>query len=41
MTITEYIAKFIELAYFALSNMPTDEACKRKFMLGLMVDMVK
>ena len=41
MTVTEYVAKFNELARFALFIMPTDEARKRKFMLGLKVDVVK
>ena len=41
ITITEYVANFDELAYFALSIVPTDEACKRKFMRGLRVDVAK
>ena len=41
MTVTEYVANFNELAYFAPSIMLTNEARKRKFMLGLRVDMAK
>ena len=41
MTVTEYVAKFNELAHFALFIVPTDEARKRKFMLGLKVDVAK
>ena len=41
MTVIEYVAKFNELDRFALFNVPTDEARKRKFMLGLRVDMAK
>ena len=41
MTITEYVAKFNELARFAPFIVPTDEARKRKFMLGLKVDVAK
>ena len=41
MTVTEYVAKFKELARFALSIVPTNKARKRKFMLGLRVDMAK
>ena len=41
MTVTEYVAKFNELACFALFFVPTDEARKRKFMLGLRVDVAK
>ena len=41
MTVTEYVAKFNELARFALFIVPTDEARKRKFMLGLKVDVAK
>ena len=41
MTVTEYVAKFNELARFALFIVSTDEACKRKFILGLKVDVAK
>ena len=41
MTVTEYVAMFNELARFAPSMVPTDKACKRKFMLGLKVDEAK
>ena len=41
MTVTEYVAKFNELARFAPFIVPTDEARKRKFMLGLKVDVAK
>ena len=39
--VTEYMAKFNRLARFAPFIIPTDEACKRKFMLGLKVDVAK
>ena len=38
MAIIEYMAKFNELARFALSIVPTNEVHKWKFILGLMVD---
>ena len=41
MMVTEYVAKFNELAYFALSILLTDEAYKRKFMLRLRMDVAK
>ena len=41
MTITEYVAKFNKLARFAPSIVPIDEARKKKFMLGLRVDVAK
>ena len=41
MRVTEYMAKFNELAYFAPSIMLTDEARKRKFIPGLKVDVAK
>ena len=41
MTVTQYVAKFNELAWFAPFIVPADEACKRKFMLGLKVDVAK
>ena len=41
MTVIEYVAKFNKLARFASSIMSTDEACKKKFMLGLRVDVAK
>ena len=41
MTVTEYVAKFNELSYFALSIVLTHEARKRKFILGLRVDVAK
>ena len=41
MTVTEYVAKFNELAHFVPSIVSTDEARKRKFMHRLKVDMDK
>ena len=41
MTVTEYVAKFTELAHFAPTIVPTDDARKRKFMLGLRVEIAK
>ena len=41
LTITEYVAKFTELARFAPTIVPTDDARKRKFMLGLRVEIAK
>ena len=41
MTVTEYVTKFNELAFFAPSIMPTNEARKKKFMLGLRVEVAK
>ena len=41
MIITEYVAKLNELAHFALFILSTDKARKRKFMLGLKVDVAK
>ena len=41
MTITEYVAKFNELARFASIIVPTDDARKIKFMLGLRVEIAK
>ena len=41
MTVIEYVAKFNELACFALFIVSTDEARKRKFMVGLRVDVAK
>ena len=41
MTITEYVAKFNELARFTPSIVSTDKVRKRKFMLGLRVDVAK
>ena len=41
MTVTKYVAKFNKLARFALSIILTDKARKRKFMLGLRVDVAK
>ena len=41
MTITEYVTKFTELARFALTIVPTDDTRKRKFMLGLRVEVAK
>ena len=38
MTVTEYVAKFNELAGFAPSNVPTYDVRKRKFMLRYRVD---
>ena len=41
MTVTEYETKFTELARFAPTIVPTDDARKRKFMLGLRVEVAK
>ena len=41
MTVTKYVAKFNELARFAPFIVPTDKARKRKFMLGLKIDVAK
>ena len=41
MTVTEYVTKFTELARFARTIVPTDDARKRKFMLGLRVEVAK
>ena len=41
MTITEYMAKFNEIAHFTTLTVLTDEARKRNFMLGLKVDVAK
>ena len=41
MTVTEYVAKFNELARFAPFIVSTDEARKKNFMLGLKVDVAK
>ena len=41
MTVTEYVAKFNELAHFALFIVLIDEAHKRKFIQGLIVDVAK
>ena len=41
MAVTKYGAKFNELARFTPSIIPTDEVRKRKFMLGLRVDVAK
>ena len=41
MTVTEYVTKFTELARFAPTIVPTDDARKRKFMLGLRVEVAK
>ena len=41
MTVTEYVTKFTELARFAPTIVPTDNARKRKFMLGLRVEVAK
>ena len=41
MTITEYVAKFNELACFTLFIVPTNKVRKKKFMLGLKVDVAK
>ena len=38
MTVTEYVAKFNELAYFASTIVPNDDARIRKFMLRLIVE---
>ena len=39
--VKEYVAKFTELARFAPTIVPTDDARKRKFMLGLRVEIAK
>ena len=41
MTVTEYVTKFTELTRFAPTIVPTDDARKRKFMLGLRVEVAK
>ena len=41
LTVTEYVAKFTELARFSPTIVPTDDARKRKFMLGLRVEIAK
>ena len=41
LTVTEYVAKFTELARFAPTIVPTDDAHKRKFMLRLRVEIAK
>ena len=41
MMVTEYAVKFNELAHFATFIVLTDEAFKKKFMLGLRVDLAK
>ena len=41
ITVTEYVAKFNGLARFAPSIVSIDETRKRKFMLGLRVDVTK
>ena len=41
MTVTEYVAKFTKLAQFAPTIVPTYDAQKRKFMLGLKVEVAK
>ena len=41
MTVTEYVAKFNELAHFAQSIVPTDKVRKKKFMLRLRVYVAK
>ena len=41
MTVTEYVVKFSELACFVPTIVPTDDARKRKFMLGLRVEIAK
>ena len=41
MTVTEYVTKFTKLARFAPTIVPTDDVRKRKFMLGLRVEVAK
>ena len=41
LSVAEYATKFEELAQFAPSNMPTDEAHKTKFMHVRRIDIVK
>ena len=41
MIVTEYVIKFTKLARFAPTIVPTDDARKRKFMLGLKVEVAK
>ena len=41
MSVTEYVAKFSELARFAPSMVPTDDSRKKRFMWGLRKDVVK
>ena len=41
ITVMEYVTKYTELARFAPAIVPTDEARKRKFILGLNVEVAK
>ena len=41
MIVTEYMTKFTELARFAPTIVPTDDARKRKFMFELKVEVAK
>ena len=41
MSVAEYTAKFDELARFAPTIVPTDDARKMKYMLGLRTEIVK
>ena len=41
LMVTKYVAMFTELARFASTIVPTVDARKRKFMLGLRVEITK
>ena len=41
MSVTEYMTKFTKLARFSPTIVPTNDASKRKFMLGLKVEVAK
>ena len=41
MTVTEYVAKFNGFTHFAQTIVPTNDTYKRKFMLGLRVQIAK
>ena len=39
MTVIEFVVKFSKLSQFSPTIVFTDDTCKRKFILGLMVDL--
>ena len=41
VSVAEYVTKFYELAWFASTMVPTDEARKMKFMHGLRLEIAK
>ena len=41
MSLAEYVAKFNELAWFAPTMVPTDDARKMKFMYGIRPEVAK